>query len=57
MTCLDDTITVSQTSHCFYMSAGQVYIENTVGKGEVAHDEQFFHFPVFSTLLENLALF
>ena len=41
MTCLDDTIILSQTSHCFYMSAGQVYIENTVGKGEIAHDEHF----------------
>ena len=27
--------------------------ENTVGKGEIAHNEQFLLFPVFSTLLEN----
>ena len=27
--------------------------ENTVGKGEIARNEQFLLFPVFSTLLEN----
>ena len=28
--------------------------KNTVGKGEIAHIEQFLIFPVFSTLLENI---
>ena len=33
-------------------------IENTVGKGEIAHNEQFLLFPtVFSTRLENFPLF
>ena len=31
--------------------------ENTVGKGEIAHNEQFLLFPVFSTLLENCTPF
>ena len=32
--------------------------ENTVGKGEIAHNEQFLPFPtVFSTHLENFKLF
>ena len=31
--------------------------ENTVGKGEIAPNEQFLLFPVFSTLLENLLPF
>ena len=33
-------------------------LENTVGKGEIAHNEQFLLFlTVFSTLLENFLLF
>ena len=28
--------------------------ENTVGKGEIARNEQFLFFPVFSTLLGEL---
>ena len=32
-------------------------VENTVGKGEIAHNEQFLLFPEsFSTLLENILL-
>ena len=28
--------------------------ENMAGKGEIARNEQFFIFPVFSALLENI---
>ena len=31
--------------------------ENTVGKGEIARNEQFLLFPVFSTHLENFLPF
>ena len=31
--------------------------ENTLGKGEIARDEQFLLFPVFSTHLENFLPF
>ena len=31
--------------------------ENTVGKGEIALNEQFLLFPVFFTILENLLPF
>ena len=31
--------------------------ENTAGKGEIARNEQFLLFPVFSTLLENFLPF
>ena len=31
--------------------------ENTVGKGEIARNEQFLLFPVFSTCLENFLPF
>ena len=31
--------------------------ENTVGKGEIAHNEQFLLFPVFSNHLENFLPF
>ena len=31
--------------------------ENTVGKGEITHNEQFLLFPVLSTLLENFQTF
>ena len=32
-------------------------VENTVGKGEIAHNKQFLLFPLFSTLLENFLPF
>ena len=41
-------LTLSQTSPGFYVSAEQSF-ESTVGKGEIAHNEQFLLFPVFST--------
>ena len=31
--------------------------ENTLGKAEIAHNEQFLFFPVFSTLLGNSGIF
>ena len=31
--------------------------ENTVGKGDIARNEQFLIFPLFSTLLENFLPF
>ena len=37
-------LTLCQTSHAFHVSAEQVF-ENTVGKGEIAHNEQFLLFP------------
>ena len=36
---------------------GNKPLENTVGKGEIAHDEQFLLYPVFSVRLENFLLF
>ena len=40
------------------MSLQRKSFENTVGKRDIAHDEQFLHFPnVFSTRLENFLLF
>ena len=56
-------LTLSQTSPGFYMSAVQVF-ENTVGKGEIARNEQFLHFPpcflpvwrAFCHFLSNLKL-
>ena len=40
-------LTLSQTSPGFYVSAVQLYypFENTVGKGEIARNEQFLFFP------------
>ena len=39
----DDILILSQTSPCFYVGYLQYkYFENTVGKGEIAHNE---HFP------------
>ena len=32
-------------------------LENTVGKGEIARNEQFLLFPQFSTCLENIQAF
>ena len=37
-------LTLSKTSPRFYVSAVQVF-ENTVGKGEIARNEQFLLFP------------
>ena len=37
-------LTLSQTSPGFYVSEIQVF-ENTVGKGEIARNEQFLLFP------------
>ena len=42
---LKTVLTLSQTSPGFYVSAITVFFENTVGKGEIAHDEQFLLFP------------
>ena len=49
-------ITISQTSPCFYVFAVRI-LENTVGKREIARNELFLVFPVFSTLSENFLLF
>ena len=49
-------LTLSQTSPIFYVSAVQVF-ENTVGKGEIALNEQYLLFPVFSTRFENFLSF
>ena len=35
---------LSQTSPGIYVSAVQVFFENTEGKGEIAHNEQFLLF-------------
>ena len=37
-------LTLSHTSPGFYVSAAQAF-ENTVGKGEIARNEQFLLFP------------
>ena len=51
-------LTLSQTIPGFYLSAVQVKsFENTVGKEEIAHNEQFLLFPVFSTHLETFLSF
>ena len=39
------------------MPLGNKPFENTVGKGEIAHNEQFLLFPVFSTGLDNFLPF
>ena len=36
---------------------GKQPFENTVGKGEIARNEQFLLFPVFSTCLDNFLPF
>ena len=36
---------------------GNTPFENTVGKGEIARNEQFLLFPVFSTRLDNFLPF
>ena len=42
-----DRLTLSQTSPSFYVFALQIFksFENTVGKGEITHNEQFLLFP------------
>ena len=49
-------LTLSQTSPGFYLSVVKSF-ENTEGKGEIARNEQFLLFPVFSTHLENFLPF
>ena len=49
-------LTLSQTIPGFYVTAIQVF-ENTVGKREIAQNEQFLLFPVFSTHLEKFMPF
>ena len=39
------------------MPLGDKPFENTVGKGEIALNEQFLLYPVFSTRLENFLVF
>ena len=51
------TLNLSQTSPTFYVSAVHVF-KNTVGKGEIAGNEQISLFPkVFSTCLESFLPF
>ena len=49
-------LTLPQTSPGFYVSALKIF-RNIVGKGEIAHNEQFFPFPPFSILLNNFLPF
>ena len=39
------------------MPLGKKPFENTVGKGEIARNEQFLLYPVFFTFLQNFLLF
>ena len=50
------SLTLSQTSPGFYMSAVEVF-ENTVGKGEIACNEQFLLFPQCLLFGELSAIF
>ena len=43
-------LTLSQTSPGFYVSAVHISFENTVGKGEIACNEQFLLFPQYFLL-------
>ena len=53
----DDLLTLSRTSPSFYVSAVQS-LENTVGKGEIARNEQFLLFPqCFLPVWENFVRF
>ena len=57
---LDILVNVLLTFNPFLVFTYRQYksFENTVGKGEIARDEQFLLFPtVFSTLLENFLPF
>ena len=40
-----ETLTLSQTSPGFYVSAVQAFLKNTEGKGEIARNKQFLLFP------------
>ena len=53
---INEVLSLSKTSPCFFVSAVG-FFENTVGKGEIARNEQFLLFPQFSTLLENFSPF
>ena len=55
----DIPLTLSQTSPGFYVSVlYRKSFENTVGKGEIARNEQFLLFPtVFSIRLEHFLVF
>ena len=54
---IEQPLTLSQTSPGFLMSAEQSF-ENTVGKGEIARNEQFLLFPLcFLILFENFLSF
>ena len=48
-------LTLSQTSPGFSRVCSTSLFENTVGKGEIARNEQFLLFPVFSTHLDELS--
>ena len=50
-------LTHSNTMTPFDAPGKQVFFENTVGKGEIARNEQFLLFPVFSTRLVNFLPF
>ena len=49
-------LTLSHTMTPFH-ALGNMPFENTVGKGEIARNEQFLFFPVFSTHLGNFLPF
>ena len=38
-------LTLPQTCPGLYLSSAKFFFENTVGKGEIAHSEQFLLFP------------
>ena len=50
-------LTFSQTSPDFNVSAVKVFGKYCRGKREIARNEQFLLFPVFSTILENFPPF
>ena len=41
----------------WYLCVCSLSFANTVGKGEIGGNDQFFRFPVFSTLSENFLPF
>ena len=51
---IQDYLTLSQTSPGFYVSTVQIF-ENTVGKGEIAHNEQFLLSPSVFYPFEELS--
>ena len=53
----EQILTLSQTNPGFYVSAVQVFLK-TLGKEEIARNEQFLLFPqCFQLVLENFLLF